>query len=90
MHLLTNAREQIAVLQSGVRDIQRLEAQLQEEVREVEQLRRSLEAKEELVIELDNLVDDLRSTGQKQQEALEEVEADLKEKVRLFVRYFST
>jgi methyl-accepting chemotaxis protein len=78
------------VLQSGVRDIQRLEAQLQEEVREVEQLRRSLEAKEELVIELDNLVDDLRSTGQKQQEALEEVEADLKEKVRLFVRYFST
>ncbi len=78
------------MLQSGVRDIQRLEAQLQEEVREVEQLRRSLEAKEELVIELDNLVDDLRSTGQKQQEALEEVEADLKEKVRLFVRYFST
>jgi hypothetical protein len=47
-----------------------------------------LEAKEELVIELDNLVDDLRSTGQKQQEALEEVEADLKEKVRLFARYF--
>ncbi len=78
------------MLQSGVRDFQRLEAQLQEEVREVEQLRRSLEAKEELVIELDNLVDDLRSTGQKQQEALEEVEADLKEKVRLSVRYFST
>ena len=78
------------MLQSGVRDIQRLEAQLQEEVREVEHLRRSLEAKEELVIELDNLVDDLRSTGQKQQEAMEEVEADLKEKVRLFVRYFST
>ena len=78
------------MLQSGVRDIQRLEAQLQEEVREVEQLRRSLEAKEDLVIELDNLVDELRSTGQKQQEALEEVEADLKEKVRLFVRYFST
>ena len=76
------------MLQSGVRDFQRLEAQLQEEVREVEQLRRSLEAKEELVIELDNLVDDLRSTGQKQQEALEEVEADLKEKVRLFARYF--
>ena len=78
------------MLQSGVRDIQRLEAQLQEEVREVEQLRRSLEAKEDLVVELDNLVDELRSTGQKQQEALEEVEADLKEKVRLSVRYFST
>jgi len=32
-----------------------------------------LEAKEQLVAELDSLVDELRATGRKQQDALEEV-----------------
>ena len=44
-------------------------------------MRTRLETKEQLVADLDGLVEDLRGTSSRQQQALEETEADLREKV---------